>query len=272
MAECKGLYFGNSEYMTWAPAPDSGMDMTASGWGESGTMINGGAYVRRSQNAAQAYQMNWSMKRVEDLDKVFDFYHGRYGEGPFHMLMPGTYSNVLPRAWSMPRLHLADAPPLAKDEAPPTAVSVGAHYGRPTVAARYTLVDAGSPRRALTIPLPPNFYLHLGVHGTFDAGIRMYVNNTPLVPLSTTSPTLTNAVVSAPGLHTLQLRGTGTATISAITARISDSAFGPFGDFVPGKGISAVEFEPGSVSKTMYSAVKNWYGGSATMVEVGQWA
>ena len=271
MAKCPGLYFGNAEKMLWAPAPDIDMDMSPGGWGESGVMLNGGAYVRRSQNAAQVYRMNWTMFKDEDLAKVFDFYYGRYGEGPFYMLMPGSYDNVLPRAWSMPRLHTKDAPPFARDEDIPEAVAVDPVSDRPAVAAHYTFTDAESPRRALTIPLPEGYHLHLGVHGTFDEDVRLHVGDTPIAPMSLDSPTLVNYTVSEPGLHTLTFRGVGEATISALTARITDSATSPNGPFVPGKGASAVEFEPGSVGKTMYSAVKNWYHGSATLVEVGQW-
>lgn len=271
MAKCKGLYFGNAEHMVWAPAPDIDVDVSVSGWGESGTMLNGGAYVRRSVNAAQVYRMNWTMHKDEDLAKVFDFYHGRYGEGPFYMLMPGTYENVMPRAWSMPRLQTMDAPPLARGENRPAPVEVGAHHGRPAVAAHYTFTDPTSPRRALTIPVPEGFYLHLGAHGTFDDDVSLYVNDTPVEPLPLDSATLANHAVIEPGLHTLTVRGVGEATISAMTARITDSPVPPTGDFVPGKGASAVEFEPQSVGKTMYSAVKNWYHGNATLVEVGQW-
>lgn len=271
MAKCPGLYFGNAEKMLWAPAPDIDMDMSPVGWGESGTFLNGGAYVRRSQNAAQVYRMNWTMFKEEDLAKVFDFYYGRYGEGPFYMLLPGTYDNVLPRAWSMPRLQTEDAPPFARGEALPEPVSVDPVNERPAVAAHYVFTDAASPRRALTIPLPEGYHLHLGVHGAFDANVGLYVNDTLVPPLSLTSSVLTSLTVSEPGLHTLTVRGVGEATISAMTARITDSSATPTGPFVPGKGASAVEFEPGSVGKTMYSAVKNWYHGSATLVEVGQW-
>lgn len=271
MADCKGLYFGNEEHLLWAPAPDIDVDMSPAGWGESGTLLNGGAYVRRSQNAAQVYRMNWTMFKDEDLAKVFDFYHGRYGEGPFYMLVPGSYDNVLPRAWSMPRLMAADAPPFARDEARPTEASVGAYYGRPAVGAHYEFVEPTSPRRTITIPLPPGFHLHLGVHGEFDSGVRLHVGDTPVTPIAVDSPALANTTVSTPGLHTLSVRGVGEGTFVALTARITPSATLPTGDFVPGKGMSAVDFEPGSVGKTMFSAAKNWYHGSANIVEVGQW-
>lgn len=266
-----GLYFGNEEHLLWAPAPDIDVDMSPAGWGESGTFLNGGAYVRRSQNAAQVYRMNWTMFKDEDLAKVFDFYHGRYGEGPFYMLVPGSYDNVLPRAWSMPRLQTKDAPPFARDEARPTEASVGVYYGRPAVGAHYEFTEATSPRRAVTIPLPPGYFLHVGVHGEFDPGVRLHVNDTPVEPLALDSPALTNTIVSAPGLHTFSVRGVGQATITALTARLTQTPVLPTGDFVPGKGMSAVDFEPGSVGKTMFSAAKNWYHGSANIVEVGQW-
>lgn len=271
MAKCKGLYFGNAEKMLWAPAPDIEMDMSPVGWGESGTFLNGGAYVRRSQNAAQAYRMTWTMFKDEDLAKVFDFYHGRYGSGPFYMLMPGTYDNVLPRAWSMPRLQIEDAPSFARGEPRPVPEVVGETEGRPAVAAKYEFTDPDSPRRALTIPLPPGHYLHIGVNGQFDAGMGLYAGDTRVPTLSLGSSVITSLTISEPGLHTLSLRGTGEAVISAMTARITTSPDRHSGEFVPGKGTSAVEFEPGSVGKTMYSAAKNWYHGSATLVEVGQW-
>lgn len=271
MAEC-GLYFGNAEHMTWLPAPDGEAGASYRGWGVSGGFINGGAFVRRSLTHHMAYQFNWTMKSRAELAKIEDFYGGRYGEGPFYMVMPGTHDNILPKSWSMPRTTLKDGPSLVYEN-PPTAANLTASNGRPPVAARYEINDEELEKAELILPVPPGYFLHFGVHGTFTGDARIELNGMAIAPLPNDAEEMTNTVIDQPGLYSISLQGTGTATIAAMTARLAESGDAEdLAVFVPGRGASAVEFEPDSLDITVSSAAKDFYHGTATLIEVGQWA
>lgn len=273
MATC-GLYFGNAERMLWVASPDAEAGATSNGWGTSGGFINGGAYLRRSLNHHRVYNFGWTMKRYDDLRPILDFYEGRYGAGPYHMVLPGTHENILPKAWSIPRVTVDDGPHLVNTVEPTSVETAAATLGRPHVGARYEVTDASLERLKTTIPVPPGYFLHFGVHGTFSGNVRMALNGQNITPLAINSPNLTNTTISNAGLYELTLTGTGTATIYSMTARLSKSGndVAEHRQFVTGRGNSGVDFEPGSVDVTVSSAAKDFYHGTATMVEVGQWA
>lgn len=273
MTTC-GLYFGNSEHMSWVGAPDSDAGAASTGWGATGGFINGGAYVRRSLNHHKVYNLGWTMKRYDTLRPLLDFYEGRYGEGPYHMVLPGTHENILPKSWSLPRVTIDDGPHLVHGIMPTRQETAAATLGRPHVGARYEVTDASLERLRLTVPVPPGYFLHFGVHGSFLGNIRMSLGGQTVAPLAVNSANLTNTVISSAGLYDLELTGTGTATIYSMTARLSrygnDTA--QHRQFVTGRGNSGVDFVPDSVDVVVSSAAADFYHGAATLMEVGQWA
>lgn len=273
MAEC-GLYFGNEEHMTWLPAPNGEAGNPSRGWGVSSGYLNGGAMVRRSQVHHQVYAFGWTLKPYHELAKILDFYNGRYGEGPFHMVMPGTHENIMPAYWSMPRVTLKNGPHMLPGLAPVPVEAATAH-GRPNVGVKYIISDEELYEpRTITLPVPPGYHLHFGVHGEFTDTARIQLGDQDVTPLSPTSSTATNTVISTPGLYEVKLVGSGEASIFAMTARLSerDDDAAEHTEFRPGRGTSAVDFEPDSVEVTVSSAVRDFYHGTATLVEVGVWA
>lgn len=275
----KKMYFGTAEYMTWVPCPVIEADVSTHGWGTSGTLLNGGAFVRNSTNRHKRFGVSWNMAHKADLTLISDFERGLFGPGPFYLLMPGTFENVLPLAWSVPRLAVADGVPLVDGVIPTLAPAAPSLHRYPTGSAVYSISmdEADAPREVLTIPVPEGHYLHLGVHGSFtDTAAMSYSTDdgatwTPLPAITTRSTTLTNTSVAGAATVLLSLRGIGSATLNAMVAEVSTSATPRTGSFVSGDGHSGVEFENPGMSMTMYSAVKDLYSASATLIEVGQW-
>lgn len=274
MAEC-GLYFGTEEHMTWLPAPNGEAGASPVAWGTSSVFLNGGATARRSQVHHRTYNFGWTLKPYHELAKILDFYNGRYGEGPFHMVMPGTHENIMPLYWSMPRVTIEDGPHMLPGLKPEKVSVETTTLGRPTIGARYTISDPELYEpRTITLPVPPGYHLHFGVHGEFTETARIQVGTQDIIPLAMNSTALTNTVISTPGLYEVSLQGSGEASIFSMTARLSerDDDAAEHTEFRPGRGTSAVDFIADSVEVTVSSAVRDFYHGTATLVEVGVWA
>lgn len=274
---CKGVYFGTEERMLWLPSPAVDLSMPSRGYSTSTTFLNGGAYVRKSANKHKTYSFNWSMLSSEQLRPIKAFDDGLYGQGPYYFLLPGTMDNILPQAWAVPRIACDDGIPLVEGPRPRAMSAQGSIHGYPTTSAHYDIPDEEARREVMTLPVPENLVLHLGVHGAFSGTARMVYavdggEPKALNPLSTDTPQLTNAMVSGPAMVTLWLAGTGTATLNSMVAAARNSFYAPEGEFPLGQGHSGVQFaNEDGVALTMYSAVKDKWHASAEFVEVGQW-
>lgn len=268
-----GMWFGTEERQEWIRPPDEGVTIGNEGWGAQGTYLSGGAFVRRSGNRHKTYTMSWTEINGDDLAVLTDYHDGLYGEGPFYFVLPGTTKNILPQSWATPRLACVDAPPLVEGVRPAPVPASSTPYRRPTTSAMYTVSGSDQRRQVLPLYVPEGTTLHLGVHGSFSAGIRMEysVNGAATPMLSVVGDQLTNYTVAGPAKVELSLQGEGTATINSMTAALSNDEVPFEGAFVSGKGHSGVQFPANSLTTTLLSASRDAWSAAVSFVEVGQW-
>lgn len=267
-----GVYFGTTEHAEWLASPDSGVPISLEGWGDNGTFLNGGAFVRRSATHHHRYNMSWTAISGEEVERIKAYFDGLYGQGPFHFVLPGTFHNVLPQSWSIPRLGGEGAPPLVVGHKPRMVPDHLATEGRPPASAHYTAIVEGQRRQVLTIPVPDDMVLHLGVRGSFSGTSMVYeVDDVQheLPPLEGSD--LTNRMVVGPTFVQLSLQGEGVAIINSMTAALTPTFNPPTGRFRPGMGHSGVQFPHNGMSLSLDSAAKDLWSASVTLIETQQW-
>lgn len=100
------MWFGTQEYATWIPTPLRGADVSAHGWNENGTFLNGGAYAFNSYNTHKEFDFSWrSTSSRKEAQTMMSFYSGTFGRGKLYFLDPLTMkTNVLPARWADPSI------------------------------------------------------------------------------------------------------------------------------------------------------------------------
>ena len=276
----RGLYFGTKERMTWVRPPSIDADISKGKWSAEGGFLNGGAFVRGSSTGHKRYRFTWNLAAQEDIYDILDYADGLYGDGLIYFLEPfSAPTNCLPQFWAAPRLQNADAPPLTVNARPSlvnTAINV---RGYPTKSAVYTLT-ASSEFTSLWIPIPPDYTLHVGAHGSATGTAAVTVQSdsagspTALTLLTVNTSQLTNLSVSGATGATISAQGEGQLTLAGLVAQVRpNDASAPTGDFISGRGHSGCRFVPSSITVQGYSAPEalDKVAASALLVEVGAW-
>lgn len=100
------MWFGTQEYATWIPTPLRGADVSAQGWGESGSFLNGGAFAFHSYNSHKEFDFSWrTTSSRKEAQTLMSFYSGTFGRGKLYFLDPLTMkTNVLPARWADPSI------------------------------------------------------------------------------------------------------------------------------------------------------------------------
>lgn len=100
------MWFGTQEYSTWIQTPQRGADVSAHGWNENGTFLNGGAYAFNSYNTHKEFDFSWrSTSSRKEAQTMMSFYSGTFGRGKLYFLDPLTMkTNVLPARWADPSI------------------------------------------------------------------------------------------------------------------------------------------------------------------------
>lgn len=100
------MWFGTKEFSTWIPCPLSGADGSPTGWGESGTYLNGGGFAMTSRSSHKRYVYEWKpTSNREDAQLMKSFYDGSFGRGKIYFIEPGIMNtNILPARWADPSI------------------------------------------------------------------------------------------------------------------------------------------------------------------------
>ena len=278
------MWFGTREHMQYILCPDTGADFTGVGY-SSGTIqyLSGGAFIRNSDTSHREFSMSWNMGSRENLQPIFDYAAGVYGDAPYYFVDPmAADQNVLPEWWAAPRMALSDAPLLVGKTLPDKIPTPANSFGYPTSGALYT-VGGSDVSNPLFIPIPPGMIFHIGVHGlgTSTASIHMSpvtaggvgvgVDLTMLgVSSNVRFNTTQNTSGGVMGVE-LSVNGTGSLGLYGMIAQVLPTGITPeLGGFVGGQGHSGVTFD-GKPTRMAYSSALNLMGAAVTMVETEGW-
>lgn len=180
----KHMWFGTRGHERWVPAPAINPDYSRSGYNVRADYLNGGAGIRSSKNAHNAYSLSWNpTKTSEAIRSITDFADGLYdtqdGVNLIYWIDPvAARQNVLNQAWATPSLACEDAPPLITDRfgrgRPDSVPTPQNDHRYPARGARYTL-RGDSQTLEQYIPIPPGYSAWVGIHGEEDAAGRLFV-------------------------------------------------------------------------------------------------
>ena len=218
------VYFGNKQFQSWIPAPQSGMEAGAVGFATETQFTNGRAFVRRSRASHRAFSPSWngSMNNTtlsSGLQVIKNFQDGIYGDGPYYWLDPYADDvNLMPPHWAMPALTEKDWPNLLPGVTP-TFSSVAYANNFPYRSATYAMTGSQVGTNKLIIIIPSGYTLSFGWHtptagvtAASAAGIRI----TPYLRSTGLATTVQNPASLAAG---------GTASVSTVTTAGAMSQF-----------------------------------------------
>jgi hypothetical protein len=284
------VYFGTADKQMWIKAPASGMKANNIGWATESQLLDGRAFVKRSNGSHKRYESSWngSLNSDEDtsLQHIINFADGLYGNGPFYYLDPFAINqNVMPANWAAPMLAETDWLKLT-DEIQPTFTKADINNHFPLKYATYTTSAAFESERKLTIIIPNGYKFHFGWHGPSTGsttGIRIvpYLRSTGAATTAAnptkiiaggTSRTNTNFSGTTYSRVEIFLATSAAATVN-ITAMIGqvlpDSSSVATGGFIAGKGTTGLEFGQKPVIDYYSSAINDGQiGMSVSWVEV----
>lgn len=220
----KQWYFGRVGYnqagvtsatMRYAPAPDTGLSATRSGYVETVSFENGGAGVVRSAASARSFDCDFGVSEASGqngLDVYTDYAQGLYGISPVYVADPMAYTaNVFPPNWASPGLAQQGWKPIyptSPTAYPATATNV---YSQPRTGATYNITTAinsipAGGNTSIFIPIEPGNALYLGAAGsaTGSGVVQLrpitragaYATNVNLTLLSATGATRVNTTFS----------------------------------------------------------------------------
>ena len=100
------MWFGTQDYATWIQTPQRGADVSAQGWNDSGSYLNGGAFAFNSYNSHKEFDFAWrTTSSRKDAQTMMSFYSGTFGRGKLYFIDPLTMeTNVLPARWADPSI------------------------------------------------------------------------------------------------------------------------------------------------------------------------
>lgn len=258
--------------MRWIKAPAINIGRGRNRWQTTGTYLNGGGYVLNSGYSHRSYTLSWNLMESNEVREIENYALGVHGDDILYFLDPFA-RNVLPLNWSAPFLTAEDAPPLVYETVPSLINTAPGGIDLPLRSAAYAL-GASSLSVELFIPVPEGESFYFGAIGskTGTAAITLTpMSGVPVTPalMGTTSTVMTNTVISSHGGGvTVSLTGSGTITLTAMTATIS---LAPVGQrFIVGEGNSGLRFSE-MPTVTGYSSVMDLQAIGASLVEVGAW-
>lgn len=163
------LWFGTPNSMRWMPTPNRGADVSPSGWGTSGTTLNGGGYAFNSFGSHKQYVFEWpSTSSREDAQMLKSYADGTYGRDLIYFVDPLTYTtNVLPAQWADPSIGLGfEGSSLVYGVEPSGLPADSGVNDLPVRSATYDLTSIAPGFRgvedALFVPIPEGHTLFLG--------------------------------------------------------------------------------------------------------------
>lgn len=285
------VYFGTASKQTWIKAPATGMKASSNSWGTRSQLLDGRAYIRRSNQSHRQYDATW-LGSLNDpnlntsLQTIKNFADGLYGDGPFYFIDPfAADQNVMPPHWAAPMLAEKGWLPLTEDLVPSFNAST-ANNNFPSKYISYETPDNFVSEEKLTLIIPTGYKLAFGWHGPTGGattGVRILpykrsdgTADTAINPTMITAggTTRTNTTVSGTTYSRVEIfLATTTASELSITAMIAQiiptTASVATGGFIAGRGTTGLDFASSPTIDYYSSAINNGQiGMSATWVEV----
>ena len=261
------VYFGNANKQLWITAPQSGLVASTNTYIAQNVLLSGRGLIKRSKASHRGFSATWlgsmNSEAIEDsLHTIKDFADGIYGSGPFYWLDPyAKETNLLPPHWASPMLSV--------DSDWPSITSIGTPYLMDTSdgtknypyksLVTYSEGIAESSQ-SVRIIIPEGYKLHFGWHGDREGDsttvvLRAYERSTGdttdiiTEPLSISSGVRTNKTVSGNTYSMVDIfiaNVTGDPCAIAIAGMIAqvlpDSGYVEQGNFISGRGTTALEF------------------------------
>lgn len=286
-----GIYFGTADKQMWIKAPATGMKASSIGWSTQGQLLNGRAFVKRSNQTHRQFDASWvGSMNDSDLSKslqtIKDFHDGIYGSGPYYFNDPfAVNQNILPPQWAAPMLIEQGWDNLATGLTPSFFNGTTAN-NYPVKYAAYLTTDDYESTNKLTLIIPTGYKLSFGWHGVAGGsttGIRIVPYkrsdgsaDTAINPaMITAGGTLrTNTNVSGTTYSRVEIFvATDLASELSITGMIAQiiptTSSVESGGFISGKGTTGVEFAGAPTIDYYSSAInKGQIGMAATWIEV----
>jgi hypothetical protein len=277
------VYFGNANYQTWIKAPTSGMAAGSNGYISQQQLLSGRTSIKRSRASSRTFEPSWvgGLDQAADgLEVINDFANGFYGDGPFYWVDPFAMDrNILPPHWSAPHLTERDWPKLA-NEGTFIYSTLPSPAGNNFPYKYMTYSNTGTNTRVLSIIVPDGYTFHFGWHNLHatDLGVAIdiidstggYTTEMPYSMLAGSTTRTNFSVNGGTACKMVNIYLQDTCQIVSMTGLILPTgASVPTGNFVTGKGTTALEFTK-IPSIEYYSSALNGgqVGMSASFVEV----
>lgn len=289
------VYFGNGTKQTWIPAPLTGLAASTNGFSVENQLLNGRAILKRSAGNNRTFDASWvgsmNAEAIEDsLYTIKDFSDGLYGAGPFYWLDPYAIdTNLIPPHWAAPMLSEQGWPTMATGPAI-TYVATDANtknYPVKSAVFGFSTTAAFESDKKLTIIIPEGYKLHFGWHGSVNSGsatmaVRAYNRSTGVATdtnaavLGVTTGVRTNTQVNGNTYSKAEIfikkpsGATSEIEIAGMIAQVlPETDFVPQGNFISGRGTSALDFRTLPNFEYYSAAVNNGQVGlSASFIEV----
>lgn len=282
--------------MNWIPTPDTGADVSHSGFSAEAVLLNGGGYTRNSWDSHKVYQFSWGQSGSLQLASVVQGYaNGSFGRGLLYFNDPMYYgTNILPSRWADPSMALNhEAPGIAGTTVTPTGSPAGASTLMvPVSSAEYALPISHNilGDEALTLVVPPGHQFSFGWIGETshaDTGVSIFqtgmsgISNGYVTPLPLSGDNVTSISGLADdvtgGIVRIAVRGSVSSDtyiiVNAMTARIFEpgAPVSHVGPWMSGEGHSGCRFV-GKPTIVNYNGVDGGQVGiSCTLKETGSW-
>lgn len=258
--------------------PAFDMASTQDSWGVSGTYLNGGGFVRRSQLSHTTYNMSWNLTGRAEIQRILNVLDT---PGPYYFANPmAVDTNMLPPLWASPYLTVGSNTGLAKVTAteiptPNNTLSLP-HAGVQLV------LGANTERTVLKLanpmwgrPLPERAWIGWTAR-SIEGNVSLQVGVKTVPSYGGTFPSPVSFrrdtfISAADGpIFEVSLTGNGTIQIwdMVFTTRSDLVSSGPY---MRGMGNSGVEVIPNSIHLSNYSAALDLQGLSVGFKEVGSW-
>jgi hypothetical protein len=240
--------------------------MESTGFLVENQLLSGRMHVKRSAANHRAFSASWSGSlnsetKEDSLHTIKDFADGIYGPGPFYWLDPyAVGSNLMPPQWASPMLSLGDWPSISSVGTQSLVATADNTKAYPYESLKLVFTGAASSNTAHRIMIPSGYRLHFGAHGVLSSGtatvsIRQYpraggepvIINATLIASSSGIRTNTQVNGSVYSMVEIFIRNTASSAsdlrISGMIAQVlPEGASVPQGNFITGRGISAMEF------------------------------
>ena len=294
------LWFGTLDKAEWLPTPNRGADVSAVGWNDGGSTLNGGGYQLNSFGSAKNYIFEWpTSSSLFVAARLQAYKDGTYGRGLIYFQDPLTYHlNVFPSAWADPSKTIgqegASLVPGVDAKSLPT--SNPDTFNHPVRTAFYDLGRIGiiapeylDESNSVFIPIPDGFELHIGATYAYTGSAGVFYSSVSrggassstyerVEPLS--GGDLFNTVVTKqPGSMGIRVwlgktaSGVATLTLTAMMARlveIGSDIRGPE-SWVQGQGHSGVRFIGNPTLSNQTGTDGGQVSFAASFREVGSW-